>query len=173
MWNLSVLCVGHARPCAGHIRRWPVRLKESHHHPALAAPRTNSHGKLCCGRLLQSLWPFPSSWDWLASKHLVKLPHPLNPEDTRMVEEGDSQEAWDTESGPIDSPALPSLAPSNPSPAPQPQKVAKPPPPIYPSRRSPSPAKSSVPSKGHESWDGDWNQKRDCPWDWNTRRWRR
>ena len=117
--------------------------------------------------------PLPSSWDWLASKHLVELPHPLDPDDTRMVDEGDSQEGWDDESGPMDSPALPSLATSTPSPAPQPQKVAKPPPPIYPPRCSPSPSQSSVPTKGQQSWGGGWNQKRDSPWDWNSRRWRR
>ena len=28
----------------------------------------------------------PPSWDWLASKHLVKLPDPLNLEDCRLLE---------------------------------------------------------------------------------------
>ena len=119
--------------------------------------------------------PLPTSWDWIASKHLVKLPPALNPGDSKMADEGDSQSvgALVDASGPIYSPFLPSPAPSTPSVATQPQKVAKPPPPVYPTRCSPSPAKSSCPSKGKPSWESDWNPKHDAPWDWNSRRWRR
>ena len=117
--------------------------------------------------------PLSTSWNWIASKHLVKLPPPLNPEDRRMVEEGDSQWALDDESRSGDRPVLHSPAPLSLSPAAQLSKAAKPPLPIYSPRFTPSPAKSSCPSKGTQSWDGDWNSKREPPWDWNTRQWRR
>ena len=128
----------------------------------------------CAAAVYYNLYgPLPTTWDWIASKHLVELPQPWNPEDSQMVDEGDSQGFLDDASGPIYRPVLPSPAPSTPSVATQPQKVAKPPPPVHPPRCSASPAKSSCPSKGNQSWECDWNQKRDTPWDWNTHRWRR
>ena len=117
--------------------------------------------------------PLPTSRNWLATRHSAKLPPPPNPEDSRMVEDGDSQWALDDESGPIESPALHSPTPSPPSPATQHPKVANPPPPIYPPRFAPSPAKPSGPSKGNQSRGGDWSSRRDPPWDWNARKWRR
>ena len=60
---------------------------------------------------------------------------------------------------------LQSPAPSSLSLAQHPPKAAKPPPPIYPNRIAFSP--------GNQSWDGDWKTRREAPWDWSTRQWRR
>ena len=100
----------------------------------------------------------PGSWDWLATKHLLTLPYPLNEEDRRKGVEGVSPEDNEDAVGP----------------ASQERKFPKPPPPVHPNVASPSPAKSQgtskgPPSHGSASWEGGWNTQ---PWDWNNRRWR-
>ena len=117
--------------------------------------------------------PLPTSWNWIANKHLVRLPPPLNPEDCRTAEEVESRLALDDESRSCARPLSQSPAPSSFSPATQPPRTAKPPPPIYPARSAPSPAKSSCPSRGNQSRGGDWKSRRDPPWDWSSRQWRR
>ena len=159
-------------------RRHPTQLASMAVGKANTALLSQRHGPTAARNYAAAVYynlygPLPTQWDWLAGEHLVKPPPPLNPEDSRMVDEGNSQGAFDDESAPLDSPALPSLAPSTPSLAAQPQKIVKPPPPIYPTRFSHSPAKSSCPSKGTRPWEGDWNQQRDSPWDWQTRKWHR
>ena len=133
--------------------------------------------------------PLPSAWNWIATKHLVMLPPPLDPEDSYHVEAesarpGDASEPSESRLALKDKrrsrprPMSHSPAPSSFSPATQPPKMAKPPPPIYPASPAPSPPKSSCPSKGNQSrgntsWEGDWTFRRDPPWDWSTRTWRR
>ena len=119
----------------------------------------------------------PPTWDWLATRHLVKLPEPLNLEDCRLVDDGVSQ--VDTEDACCSNVGQPSSfsASVNPLLTPQTQKFPKPPPPIHPADASPSPSKShgafkGSPSRGSSSWDGNWQSGRIHPWDWNTRRWR-
>ena len=121
----------------------------------------------------------PGSWDWLASKHLVELPYPLNPEDCCVLEDeashGDTVDACGSTAGRQSTPS----ASVNLHAVPQTKKFPKPPPPIHPNvaSPSPSPAKShgtfkGSPSRGSSSWDGEWQSARTHPWDWNTRRWR-
>ena len=119
----------------------------------------------------------PPSWDWLASRHLVKLPDPLNMEDCRLVDDGASQGDNDDARGSTAGRQSSLPASVNPYPVPQTQKFPKPPPPIHPTVASPSPDKShgafkGSPSRGSSSWDGEWQSARTHPWDWNTRRWR-
>ena len=101
--------------------------------------------------------PLPSAWNWIATKHLVMLPPPLNPEDSYHVEAasvrpGDASEPSESRLALEDKrrsrprPMSHSPAPSSFSPAPKPPKKAKPPPPIYPESPAPSPAKSRRPS---------------------------
>ena len=131
----------------------------------------------------------PSGRNWIAIKRVVMLPPLLDPKGRRNVEAESSRPG--EASGPSESllaledmrrsrprPMRPSPATSSVSPAPKPPRVAKPPPPIYPEGPAPSPAKSGGPSKGTQSygktsWDGDWKSRRESPWDWNTRTWRR
>ena len=133
--------------------------------------------------------PLPSAWHWIATKHLVMPPPPLNPEDSYHVEAasvrpGDASEPSESRlaledkrrSRPRPTPQTP--APLSFSPPTHPQKMAKPAPPIHPENPAPSPAKSSCPSKGNQSygntsWEGDWAFRRDPPWDWSTRTWLR
>ena len=116
--------------------------------------------------------PLPASWNWIASKHLVRLPPPLNPEDCRAADEVESQLALDDERRSRARPLPQSPAPSSFSPAPQPPNNPKPPPPIYPARAAPSPAQSSCPSKGDQSY-GEWESRRDPPLSWSSRQRRR
>ena len=123
----------------------------------------------------------PDTWDWLASKHLVKLPHPLNLEDCCVLEDGashgDTVDACGSTAGRQSTPS----AFVNPHTVPQSKKVPKPPPPIHPSVASPSPSPSPAkshgtfkgsPSRGSSSWDGNWHSNRPQTWDWQGRRWR-
>ena len=117
----------------------------------------------------------PDTWDWLASKHLLQLPSPLNPEDITSLEDGASREETGEPGGStLGRPTFLSAAASFPSA----KKVPKPPPPIHPSvaGASPSPDKSrgafkGSPSRGSSSWEGDWNPSRTQSWDWQRRRW--
>ena len=124
-----------------------------------AAMYVNSNGTL------------PDSWDWVASKHLLTLPSPLNSEDRT-----DSPErAPSVQSGlQMDCP------PSLPTPVESPvvKKAAKPPPPAHKGGASvsPSPAKShgsfkGSPSRGGSSWEGDWNSSRSQFRDWQQHWW--
>ena len=119
----------------------------------------------------------PSTWDWLASKHLVKLPDPLNAEDCRKLGEGASH--GDNDDAGDSTPGTQSSLPASgiPHSASQTKKFPKPPPPIHPNVASPSPGKSQgtfkgSPSRGSSSWVGEWHSARSQPWDWNHRRWR-
>ena len=121
----------------------------------------------------------PSGWNWLATKHVVMLPPPLDPEGRQNVKEDTSRPCAASE--PSESrlaledvrrsrpaPMSPSPATSSFSPAPKPTRAAKPPPPIYPESTSPSPAKSGGRPKGSQSygkstWEGDWKARRETP----------
>ena len=115
--------------------------------------------------------PLPASWIWIASRHLVRLPPPLNPEVEFRL-------ALDDERRLCARPMSQYPAPSSFPPATQPPKSPMPPPPFYPARSAPSPAKSSCPSKGNQSygspsWGGEWKSRREPPWGWSSRQWRR
>ena len=117
----------------------------------------------------------PDSWDWVASRHLLHLPSPLNAEDLAAP----PVEASDENMG------LPfGLSQDRPSPLPLsgdtalPKKVSKPPPPVHKGGASvsPSPAKSSgsvkgSPSRAGSSWEGDWRSTSSQARDWRQRRW--
>ena len=117
----------------------------------------------------------PDTWDWVASRYLLHLPPPLNPEDLADP----PVEATDENMG------LPfGLSQDRPSPLPisgdpaLPKKVPKPPPPAHKGAASvsPSPAKSSgsvkgSPSRGGSSWDSDWPSNYTQARDWRPRRW--
>ena len=117
----------------------------------------------------------PDTWDWVASKHLLHLPHPLNKEDLAEPH----AEATDENMG------LPfGLSQDRPSSFPfsgdsvVPKKVPKPPPPVHKgaASASPSPAKSSgsvkgPPSRGGSSWGSDWPSTCTPARDWRPRRW--
>ena len=117
----------------------------------------------------------PDTWDWLASRHLLQLPPPLNPEDGSRLEDGASREELGEPSGStLGRPSVLSAVAS----FPQNKKIPKPPPPIHPSvaSASPSPAQSrgafkGSPSRGSSSWEGEWNPSRTQSWDWQSRRW--
>ena len=104
----------------------------------------------------------PGSWDWLATKHLLTLPSPLNEEDSRRVGEGVAVGNTDDAVGSISGKQSLRLASS------VPPKCPKPPPPVHPIVASPSPAKSqsafqAPPSRGSSSWEGEWNAPRTQP----------
>ena len=117
----------------------------------------------------------PDSWDWIASKHLLRLPSPLNTEDLADP----PVEASDENMG------LPfGLSQERPSPSTPsgdsavPKKVSKPPPPVHKGGASvsPSPAKSSGSVKGSSSragspWRSDWHSTSSQARDWRQRRW--
>ena len=119
----------------------------------------------------------PPSWDWLTTRHLVKLPDPLALGGRRLVDDGVSQVDTEDARGSNVGQQSSLSASVNPHPAPQTRKFPEPPPPIHPAVARPSPAKShgafkGSPSRGSSSWDGNWQSGRIHPWDWNTRRWR-
>ena len=122
----------------------------------------------------------PDAWDWLASKHLVELPYPLNSEDCRLLEDEVSRgETGEPCGSTMGRPPTQSVV-VNPPTVTQTKKVPKPPPPIHPNvaGSSPSPDKShgafkGSPSRGSSSWDDDWHANRTQPWDWQNRRWRK
>ena len=117
----------------------------------------------------------PDSWDWIASKHILRLPSPLNPEDISAppVEVGD--ESMGLPFGlSQDRPSL--ASPSGDSSVPK--KVPKPPPPVHKggARVSPSPAKSRGAVQGSSSragspWRSDWHSTSSQARDWQQRRW--
>ena len=113
----------------------------------------------------------PDTWDWVAKKHLLTLPSPLNVEDSRPLGEGVSVGNTDDGVGSV-SGGRPLRPVSS-----APPKCPKPPPPVHPSVASPSPAKSqstfrAPPSHCSSSWEGEWNPPRSHSRDWNNRRWR-
>ena len=94
----------------------------------------------------------PDDWDWVASKHLLTLPYPLNQEDRTESPER-------TLSGKTA------------------KKATKPPPPVHKGGASvsPSPAKShgsfkGSPSRGGSSWEGDWKSSGSQFRDWQKHR---
>ena len=113
----------------------------------------------------------PDTWDWVASKHLLSIPSPLNSEDRAnsperapSVESGLQMDRSSSLPTPVESPAV--------------KKAAKPPPPAHKggASLSPSPAKShgsfkGSPSRGGSSWEGDWKSSCSQFRDWQKHRW--
>ena len=113
----------------------------------------------------------PDTWDWVASKHLLTLPSPLNmedrtdsPERSPYVRSGLQMDCSSLPSAPVESPSV--------------KKIAKPPPPVHKGGATlgPSPAKSSSsfkgsPSRGGSSWGGDWNSSSYKSRDWSKHQW--
>ena len=112
----------------------------------------------------------PDTWDWIATKHLLTLPSPLNMEDRT-----DSPER-----SPLVRPGLQMVGsplPSAPAESPSVKKIAKPPPPVHKGGATlgPRPAKSSSSFKGSpsrgSSWEGDWNPSGHKSSEWSKTRW--
>ena len=106
----------------------------------------------------------PDTWDWVASKHLLTLPSPLNTEDRT-----DSPERVSRERTGLQADGAPSSSV---------KRMAKPPPPVHQGGASPSPslAKSSSsvkgsPSRGGSSWGGEWTASSYQSRDWSKNRW--
>ena len=117
----------------------------------------------------------PDSWDWIASKHLLKLPYPLNTEDITSPPVEASDDNLGLQFG-LSQERPSSFTPSGDSTLPK--KASKPPPPVHKGGASvsPSPAKSSgsvkgPPSRGGSSWDSDWPSTYTPARDWRPRRW--
>ena len=117
----------------------------------------------------------PDSWDWIAKKHLLRLPPALNSEDLADPQVGTSDDNMGLQFG------LSQERPSASTPSgdlTRPKKASKPPPPVHKGGASvsPSPAKSSSsvrgsPSRAAPSWDGDWHSAPSQPRNWGRRRW--
>ena len=112
----------------------------------------------------------PDTWDWIATKHLLTLPSPLNVEDRT-----DSPER-----SPLVRPGLQMVGsplPSAPAESSSVKKIAKPPPPVHKGGATlgPRPAKSSSSFKGSpsrgSSWEGDWNPSGHKSSEWSKTRW--
>ena len=102
-------------------------------------------------------------WDWVASKHVLELPLPLNAEDVASEEDPDDNLGF--QSGTRGDSSVQ-------------KKASKPPPPVHKggARVSPSPAKSSGSAKGPpslagSSWEGDWGSSSSQARDRGPRRW--
>ena len=117
----------------------------------------------------------PKAWDWVASKHLLQLPYPLNAEDATSLPVEDPDDNLGLQSG-LSRERPSSFTPSGDSTLPK--KASKPPPPVHKGGASvsPSPAKSSgsvkgSPSRAGSSWEGDWRSTSSQARDWRQRRW--
>ena len=112
----------------------------------------------------------PDTWDWVATKHLLALPSPLNredrtdsPERSPFVQSGLQMVGPPLPSAPVEPPSV--------------KKIAKPPPPVHKGGATlcPGPAKSSSSFKGSpsrgSSWEGDWNPSGHKSRDWSKHQW--
>ena len=104
-------------------------------------------------------------WDWVASKHVLELPYPLNVEDATSLPE----EHPDVKSGSKAGPSGDAMVQ---------KKASKPPPPVHKGGASvsPSPAKSGGSAKGPSSlagssWEGDWGPTSSKSRDGRSRGW--
>ena len=107
----------------------------------------------------------PKAWDWVASKHLLQLPYPLNAEDATSLPVEDPDDKLGLQPGPSGDSTVQ-------------KKASKPPPPVHKGGASvsPSPAKSSGSAKGPSSlagssWEGDWGPTSSQARDGRPRKW--
>ena len=107
----------------------------------------------------------PRGWDWVASKHVLQLPYPLNVEDATALPVENPNDKLGSKSGPSGDSTVQ-------------KKASKPPPPVHKGGASvsPSPAKSSGSAKGPSSlaglsWEGDWGPTSSQARDGRSRKW--
>ena len=115
----------------------------------------------------------PPGWNWIATKHVVALPPPLDSAAIRTSDasgQSDSQLALEDSRPSRPTPVSPSPAPSGIHPAPTRPRGGQPPPPFYPENPSArrKSARASRPSYtyGKHPWDGDWQSTNDGKWRW-------